>query len=103
MLRGIIGSIECLEIELFRQDNAPCHKSMKTMVKLNKLRFELLLHPPHSPDLAPSDYWLFADIERMLQGRKFGSSEEAIAETEAHFESKDKSFYKKGMEKLEER
>ncbi|KAM8710012.1 hypothetical protein ACLKA7_016761 [Drosophila subpalustris] len=53
---------------LFHQDNAPCHKSMKTMAKLNELGFELLPHPPDSPDLAPSDYWLFADLKKMLRG-----------------------------------
>ncbi|KAM8702599.1 hypothetical protein ACLKA7_001935 [Drosophila subpalustris] len=52
---------------LFHQDNAPCHKSMKTMAKLNELGFELLPHPPYSPDLAPSDYWLFADLKKMLR------------------------------------
>lgn len=88
---------------LFHQDNAPCHKSAKTVVKLNELRFELLPHPPYSPDLAPSDYWLFADFKRMLQGKRFGSNEEVIAETEAYFEAKDKSFYEKGIKKLEER
>ena len=41
---------------LFHQDNAPCHKSLATMAKLNKLSFELLPHPPYSPDLALSDY-----------------------------------------------
>ena len=35
---------------LFHQDNAPCHKSMKMMVKLNELSFELLPHPPYSSD-----------------------------------------------------
>ncbi|XP_020290881.1 uncharacterized protein LOC109858229 [Pseudomyrmex gracilis] len=53
-------------------------------------------------DLAPSDYWLFAD-KRILQGKKFGSNEEVIAETKAYFETKDKSFYKKGIELLEKR
>ena len=77
---------------LFHQDNAPCHNSMKTMVKLNKLSFELLPHPPYSPDLAPSDYWFFADLNKMLQEKKFGCNEELIAETEAYFESKDESF-----------
>ena len=67
---------------LFYQDNAPCHKSMKTMVKL-----KLALWWP----------------EKMLQGKRFGSNEEVIAETEAYFESKDESFYKKGIEKLEKR
>ena len=37
----------------FHQDNAPCHKSLATMAKLNELSFELLPHPPYSPDLAP--------------------------------------------------
>ena len=37
----------------------------------------------------------------MLQGKIFGSNEEVIAETETYFESKDESFCKKGIEKLE--
>ena len=59
--------------------------------------------PPYSPDLAPSDYWLFADLKKMLQGKKFGSNEEVIAETGAYCEAKDKSFYKHCIEKLENR
>ena len=74
---------------------------MKTMFKLNELSFELLPHPPYSPDLAPSDYWLFADLKKMLQGKRFSSNEEVIAETEAYFESKNDTFYKKGIGKLE--
>ena len=79
---------------LFHQDNAPCHKFMKWMVKLNELSFELLPHPPYSPDLGPSNYWLFADSKKMLQGKRFCSNEEVIAETETYFESKDESLYK---------
>ena len=86
-----------------REDNAPYEKSMKTMVKLNELSFKLLSHLPYFPDLAPSDYWLFADLKRMLQRKRFGSNEEEIAETEAYFEMKDESFYKKGIKKLEKR
>lgn len=51
--------------------------------------FELLLHPPYSSDLASSDYYLFADLKRML--------------TEAHFEAKDQSFYMKGIDMLSKR
>ena len=80
---------------LFHQDNALCYKSITTMAKLYELHFELLPHPPYIPDLAPSDYWLFADLKRILQGKRFGSNEEWISETEVYFEAKDKSFYKK--------
>ena len=54
---------------LFHQDNAPGHKSITMMAKLHELHFKLLSHPPYSPDLAPTDYWLFADRKRMLQGK----------------------------------
>lgn len=54
-----------------------------------------------SPDLASSGYWLFADLKKLLQGKRFGPNEKAIAEVEACLESKDKSFFKKGIEKLE--
>ena len=43
----------------------------------------------------PSNYWLFADLKRMLQRKKFGSKKEVILETEAYFEAKDKLLTKK--------
>ena len=73
------------------------------MAKLHELNFELLPHPPYSPDLAPYDYWLFADLKKMLAVKKIRTNEEVIAETEAYFEAKDKSFYKSGIEMLERR
>ena len=86
---------------LVHQKNAPCHKSIAAMAKLHELHFELLLHPPYFPDLAPSKYWLFADLKRMLQGKRSGSNEEVILKTEVYFEAKDKLFYKKGIELFE--
>ena len=73
------------------------------MAKLNELSFELLPHPPYSPDLAPSDYYLFPNLRKMLQGKRFYSNEEVITKTNAYFEVKDKSFCKKGIEMLEKR
>ena len=70
------------------------------MAKLHELHFKLLSHPPYSRDLAPNDYWLFADLKRMLQGKRFGSNEEIISETEAYFVAKEKSFNKKGIKLL---
>ena len=52
---GIAKKIATNEEEkiLFHQDNAPSHKSIATMAKLQELHFELLLHSPYSPDLHP--------------------------------------------------
>ena len=76
---------------------------MKTMVKSNELSFEQLPQPSYSPDLAPSNYWLFVDLKKIIQEKRFGSNEKVIVETEAYFENKDESLYKKGIEKLEKR
>ena len=51
--------------------------------------------------MAPSNYRLFADFKRMLQGKRFGSNEEVLLETEPYLEAKDKTFYKKGIKLLE--
>ena len=39
---------------LFQQDNAPAHKSVVAMAAVHDYDFELVDHPPYSPDLAPS-------------------------------------------------
>ena len=44
---------------IFNHDNATPHISLVTRQKLLKLGWEVMLHPPYSPDLAPSDYYLF--------------------------------------------
>ena len=74
------------------------HKSIATMAKLHESHFKLLPHPPYSPDLASSDYWLFADLKRRLKRKRFGSNKEVISESKVYFEAKDKLFYKKGIE-----
>jgi len=77
--------------------------SLKAMAKLEQLRFELVAHPLYSPDLASSDYYLFPNLKQWLQGKRFISNEEVIAETEAYFENLDVSYYRKGIKMLENR
>lgn len=73
------------------------------MAQLHELNFELLPHPPCSPDLAQGDYWLFADLKKMIPGKKCLLNEEVIAETEPYFEATDKLIYKCGIKMLERR
>lgn len=57
-----------------------------------------------APDLASSDYYVFADIKRILTGNRLVSNEEVFDETEpTYFVAKDESFYKKIIEMLEKR
>ena len=36
-------------------------------------------HPPYSPDLAPSDFYLFGSIKRNLSGTSFDEGEELLS------------------------
>ncbi|KAL6265673.1 hypothetical protein P5V15_002472 [Pogonomyrmex californicus] len=49
------------------------------MAKIHELHFELVDHPPFSPDLAPSDFFLFPKFKISLGGQRFSSNEEVIA------------------------
>ncbi len=51
----------------FLQDNAPVLTCRTAMEKINSAGFELVQHPPYSPDLAPSDYCLFNELKRHLR------------------------------------
>ena len=44
---------------IFYQDNPRPHTSLVTRKKLLELSWEVMPHPPYSPDLALSDYHLF--------------------------------------------
>jgi len=88
---------------LFHHDNAPAHSSHIVGAKLCQLRYELLPHPPYSPDLAPCDYYLFPNLKKWLGGQRFYSNEEAIAATKDYFAGLDESYYLEGMKKWQAR
>lgn len=55
-------------------DNAPAHRARQTVRCLAECGFEALPHPPYSPDLAPSDFYLFGRVKSRLRGRHFESA-----------------------------
>ena len=65
--------------------------------------FEQLNHPPYSPDLAPSDYYLFRNLKSHLRGTRFQDDDELKAATEAWFEDQIEDFYFKGIDCLKEK
>ena len=57
----------------------------KSMTKFNELKYELLEHPPYSPDLAPSDYYLSTNLKPFPNGKRFSSNEEAMTAVDGYF------------------
>jgi histone-lysine N-methyltransferase SETMAR len=77
--------------------------SVLVMRKLRDLHYELLEHPPYSPDLAPSDFCLFPKLKLFLAGQRFSSNQEAIAAVEGYFADLMKNHYMDVIMALEHR
>ncbi|GBP29643.1 Histone-lysine N-methyltransferase SETMAR [Eumeta japonica] len=53
------------------QDNASVHTARVSRQALKDTGFSEIDHPRYSPDLAPSDYFLFSNLKKELRGRRF--------------------------------
>ena len=58
-------------------DNARTHAARQTQALLReKLYWNIFEHPPYSPDLAPSGFFLFPKIKEHLAGKRFVNDED---------------------------
>ncbi|GFO24732.1 histone-lysine N-methyltransferase SETMAR [Plakobranchus ocellatus] len=56
--------------------------------------WEILPHPAHSPDLAPSDFHLFGPLKRHLGGMAFETEDDLISELRNWFDNLDVDFFR---------
>lgn len=85
---------------VFLHDNATCHTSYRTTDLLLKFKWQVLKHPSYSPDLAPSDYFLFGALKDHLRGTHFHSDEELIWAVKKFFKDQTQKFYKDAIHDL---
>jgi len=86
----------------FLQDNARPHTAKTTMETLHKLKWNLLTHPLYSPDLAPSDFYLFGRLKSDLQGMRF--ADDAVIQTVREWiRRQPQAFFEKGIRMLPKR
>ena len=88
---------------IFHQDNARLHVSLTTRQKLLQLVWEVLIHPPYSPDIVPSDFHLFWSLQNSLNGKNFNSLKDCKRPLEQLFAQKDKKFWEGGIMTLPEK
>lgn len=84
-------------------DNAKPHTAKVTRETLEKFRWEVVPHPPYSPDLAPSDYHLFRSLQNHLKGKKFDDQVHLESDLKSFFDSKPEKFYSDGFMDLQRR
>ena len=82
---------------LFHHDNAPAHSAGKTQALLHEFRWEIIQHPPYSPDLAPSDFFLFPNLKKSLKGIQHSSVADVKQAALTWFTSQGPQFYADGL------
>ncbi|XP_063394736.1 histone-lysine N-methyltransferase SETMAR-like [Cydia fagiglandana] len=70
-------------------DNAPVHTAHIAKAAIVECGFETATHPPYSPDLAPSDFFLCPNLKKHLRGIFFSDDEALKAAVEEHFYTKE--------------
>ncbi|GBP54872.1 Histone-lysine N-methyltransferase SETMAR [Eumeta japonica] len=85
---------------LFLQDNASVHTVRVSRQALKDTGFSEIDHPPYSPDLAPSDYFLFSNLKKELRGRRFVDDNQMKMAVESHFDCKEKEYFLGGLKAL---
>jgi len=64
------------------------------------LKFEVLSHPPYSPDLMPSDFQFFPHLKRDLKETRFTSDDEVKQAVTSWIEQRTPEFFIDSMCKL---
>jgi transposase len=88
---------------ILQHDNARPHVAQPVKTYLETLNWEILPHPPYSPDIAPSDYHLFRSMTHGLAEQHFTSYDECKNWVDSWIASKDESFFRRGIRMLPER
>lgn len=88
---------------ILQHDNARPHVASVVKTYLEGQNWEVLPHPPYSPDIAPSDYHLFRAMTHGLAEQHFTSYEECKKWVNSWIASKDPGFFGRGIRMLPER
>ena len=77
------------KVMLFVDGNASVHKCDIVQAVIRKGSFVELNHRVYSPDIAPSDYYLFSNLDQFLPGKNFSRGEETIDTVENYLDKLD--------------
>ena len=84
-----------------QQDNVRVNTCKVAMDAVERNRYELIPHPAYSPDLAPSDFFLFPNLKKDISEHHFRSDEEVVTAVEEWVNGKDPDFFSSGLMALE--
>lgn len=99
-LRSMCPALVHRKGPIILHDNARPHVSLITKKKLYELGYEILDHPPYSPDLSPTDYHFFRNLENFIREKIFRNQSDAENAFKDFVASRPPDFYATGITKL---
>ena len=73
------------------------------MTAATECGFEILPRLPNSPDIAPSDFYLFPKLKSHLRGTQYGINEGVIEAVTEYSGDQENAFFVEGIRKLKQR
>ena len=80
---------------ILHHDNAPAHSSLLVRDFLAKTNTTVMPQPPYSPDLAPSDFFLFPEVKKPMKGHRFSTIEDIKTASLKELKAIPQNYYQK--------
>ena len=81
-------------MEVLLHDSARPHMANTITALLQKFKWEVLGHPPYSPDLSPCDYAIFDSLIKTLRSKQFTSDDDVKQYVQNWLTIRPQEFYK---------
>ena len=82
---------------------APSHTSLVVQQFLAEKSIPIVTQPPQSPDLAPSDVWLFPTLKMGLKGTHFANTEDIKWNATAELQKIPKEAFRRCFQQWQDR
>ena len=105
-INEMLRKLQHLQPELVNRKGPVLHDSTRPHItqamiqKLNEMGPEVLPHLPYLPELVPTTYHFFKQINNFLQGKCFHNQQELENTFQEFIESRSMGFYTTGIKKL---
>ncbi|UYV72810.1 hypothetical protein LAZ67_10000852 [Cordylochernes scorpioides] len=70
------------------------------VMAMENFKWEIFTHPPHSPELAPSDFHIYPALKWHLGGKHFANDDEVQAEANHWLRRQDTAWYNSGRKNV---
>ena len=99
-LKARLRRVRSEKVSNIHHDNARPHTSLETRTALDRLGLRTLPHPPYSPDLAPSDLFLFPKVKDYLKGNRYETDEDVKNAVFSWCRDKTADFFADGIQQV---